>query len=111
MSTKLHQNRSNMHKSSVFCSTLLIIIACFAGFGFVPHAEAETNLYEIPGKGICCYEYSMALGLGVSSQHHIYFKTNDGTLHQSNGKWAGTYYKSVAPNYGQPVTKAWADFT
>lgn len=90
---------------------LLTALVCIASFGITSNANAETNEVYVYGKGVYCYEYSMATGLGISSRHHIYYQTNDRSIHVSNGAWAGTYYQSVAPNYGQPVTYAWADFT
>lgn len=96
-------------RSSLAVAIAATIIAIM-GIGLVPSANAETHLYSIPGKGIVCYEYSMGLGTGVSSLHHIYYKYNDGTWKKSDGKWASTYHKSIAPSYGQPIMNAWADW-
>lgn len=84
----------------------ILALMCIICTSLTPNANAETGLYEIPGKGIVCHEYSESMAQNVESRHHIAYSRMDGSIYYTVGDWEPIYVKSHATSYGNPTRYA-----
>lgn len=75
-------------------------------FGFTGIAQA----YEVYGRGVVYFDYSMATSAPYSSQHYHKAQYPDGSVRTFWGAHAATYHKSSAYANGLPVIDFGANF-